>query len=172
MSLTGATKRRTSFHAAGSSTLGNDHNDLSESEADSPDLPAAKPCCSHNSRASSRAPKRIKGCQDPTTPTASVARSQKYIDLSKKYLRSTMRVPLGPTQGPGLMTQTNHEQAHDISKTDGTCASSKENDQPPQKGSFDEEFYGTGDIFTGTDQLSAQPSPVSRYECDESTTDC
>ena len=180
MSLMGTAKRQMSSHGVKLTTLRTDKRDLPLSDADSPDLPAAKPLDFSNSRASSRAPKRVERLQDPKTPTTSAAKKLKCTITSKEKWRSTMRIDrvpladLGSTQGRDPLTPKNaRHREHHTPRIDGADVVVAENDQEPQKFGSDEESFGGGDIFTSTDQqqLSALRSEVPQHYYEETTTE-
>ena len=175
MSLIGTTKRQTSSHMAESRNLGNSKQNLLSSDMDSPTLPLAKSLRSPSPREFSRSPKRVKRREDPTTPTICAAKSSKSSNTSNEYCRSTTRIgriPLRSTQGPWTQMNPQHRANH-TSKIDEVSKVPTENDHLlPALGS-DEESFGGGDIFAGTDQqqICALRSTMSSQEYDESTTD-
>ena len=177
MSLMGTTKRQMSFHGAELKTIGNGKRDLPSSDAD---MSAANPLCSPNSRASSRAPKRIKRPQDLKTPTTCAAQGLKPSTSSKEHWRSATRIDrvpladLGSTQGLGPSTpKKQRHQGHHTLRLDEAEEVPTENDQESSKLGSDEESFGGGDIFTSTDQQQLSPlrSKPPGHCYDETTTE-
>ena len=176
----GTTKHQTSFYGARSKTQENDIYDSMSSDADNPDMPATKPLRPPYSRASSRAPKRIKRQQDPKTPTTCAANILKITPSSKEYRHSAMkggRVPLanlGPTQGsipPRRKSPTIGECL--VSKLDIAGELPREHDEAPPNLGSGEESFDAGDIFTSTDQqqFSTLRNKLRRHDYDETTTE-
>ena len=180
MSLMGTTKPRSSSYGVESRTQENDIYDSLSSDAENPDVLATKSLRSPYSKASSRAPKRIKRLQNPRTPPNCVAKPLKSTTSSKEYRRSAMkggRVPLADlvsTQGPIPPTQTSsrHEE-HLIPKVDTGVELSREHDEAPPKLGSDEESFDGGDIFTSTDQrqFSTLRKKAPRHDYEETTTE-
>ena len=154
--------------------------DLPSSDADIREMAATKPPCSSSSRASSRAPKRIKRPQDPKTPTTGAAKFPRSTTTSREHWRSATRngrVPLadlGSTQSPGPSApRDRRHREHHTSDIDRAGEVLMENDEESQKLGSDDESFGGGDIFTSTNQqhLSALRDLPRQHYYDETTTD-
>ena len=153
--------------------------DLPSSDADIREMAATKPPGPSSSRASSRAPKRIKRPGDPKTPTTCAAKLPRPTTTSREHWRSatrTGRVPLadlGSTQGQGaLAPRDRRHREHLTLGIDRAGEVLMENDEESQKLGFDDEFSG-GDIPTSTNQshLSALRDLPRQHHYDETTTE-
>ena len=154
--------------------------DLPSSDADIREMAATKPPRSSSSRASSRAPKRIKRPQDPKTPTTCAAKHPRSTTTSREHWRSATRngrVPLadlGSTQGrgPSALRNRRHREYH-ISDIGRAGEIIMDNDEESQKLGSNDESFGGGDIFTSTNQqhLSALRDLPRQNYYDETTTE-
>ena len=155
-----------------------DERDLPSSDADSRATAVTKPLHSSNSRASSRAPKRIKRPQDPKTPATCAANYVKPTTILKEHWGSTMRIgriplaDLGSTQGPGPLKARNPtSREHQTSGIDGAGEVAIGKDRESQIPGSDDESFSGGDLFTSTNQqgLASLGNDSPRRYYDETT---